>query len=330
MDISALDKALAILESRISGVERYVDSLEKWLWISSLAVIVGVALEVYFVIHEYKEDRETWLKGIVRPPDKPSTRVLCGEIASIVLVVLGIAGELGVGILSSNANANLRTLNNSRLDLVRQQAIEATTQAGDAKRSAKESARAASSAVSSARAAKQEAEGSMQLARGARQEADSFEKRIVSATDTATKAESNLVEAMERARRIEAQLEWRLLTTEQQEKLRAALLPLSGTALQILFTGADPEPGEYAAELANAIQLAGWKVTLGEILDATAPRGLWIRVRNVHSVPGAALQRAFIAAGVPVSAEVTVDIPPGVEFAIMVGLKPKPSRPASK
>jgi|ERR1035437_2752519 hypothetical protein len=143
MDISALDRSLAILESQISGVEQYVEGLEKWLWLSSLVVIIGVALEIYFVICQYKEDRQSWLRGIVRPPDRPSRWILAGEVASIILVVAGIGGELGIGILSSNANAKLRTLNNSRLDLVRQNASDAITQAGDAKTSAEGAATAA-------------------------------------------------------------------------------------------------------------------------------------------------------------------------------------------
>ena len=44
MDISALDKALSTLESQISGVEQSVDSLEKWLWLSSFAVVVVVCV----------------------------------------------------------------------------------------------------------------------------------------------------------------------------------------------------------------------------------------------------------------------------------------------
>src|ERR1019366_5802451 len=169
MNLSALDKTLATIESQISGIEQYVDSLEKWLWLSSLAVIIGVALEVYFVVNQYREEREAWGRGFVRPPDRPSPWLLAVEVASIILVVAGIVGELGIGILSSNSNAKLRTLNNSRLDLVRQQATDAVTQAGDAKQSATQARDAAASAVSSAASA--------------RKEADSFEKDIASSKE---------------------------------------------------------------------------------------------------------------------------------------------------
>jgi hypothetical protein len=133
MAASALDSALSILESDISGIERSVDGLETWLWISSIAVIVGVALEVYFVIHSYKEDLEAWSRGIIRPPDKPQLRILLFEIASIILVVLGITGELGVGVLTSNENARLRTKNTERVQLIRQKAGAAEIEAGRAR-----------------------------------------------------------------------------------------------------------------------------------------------------------------------------------------------------
>src|SRR5689334_17273711 len=39
----------------------------------SAAVLVGVTLEIYFIVHAYREDREAWSRGIIRPPDKPSS-----------------------------------------------------------------------------------------------------------------------------------------------------------------------------------------------------------------------------------------------------------------
>jgi hypothetical protein len=120
MDSSALDAALSNLEAQISSIEAAVDGLEKWLWIASVAVVVGVACELYFVIHEYQEDKADWAKGIIRAPDRPKRSILFAELASVLLVVLGVFGELGVGILSSNANSRLRSKNNERVSLVKQ------------------------------------------------------------------------------------------------------------------------------------------------------------------------------------------------------------------
>jgi hypothetical protein len=135
---SAFDKALSTLESEISVIERYVDGLEVWLWVSSIAVIIGVAFELYFVLREHREDMEAWSRGIVRPPDKPYLRILVAEIASVALVVFGVTGELAVGILSSNANAKLRGKNSERIQLVREKAGAAEIEAGKAKQTASE------------------------------------------------------------------------------------------------------------------------------------------------------------------------------------------------
>lgn len=46
MDSSALDIAISALEKEISGLELSIDGLEKWLWVSSAAVAVGVIFEI--------------------------------------------------------------------------------------------------------------------------------------------------------------------------------------------------------------------------------------------------------------------------------------------
>ena len=125
MDSSALDKALSILESDISRLEPYIDSLEKWLWISSVAVVVGVTAELYLIIRAYLEDRAAWIKGSIASPAKPRLWLLGIEVISVVLVVLGVAGELAVGVLSANANGRLRNKNDSRVQLIRQRAGDA-------------------------------------------------------------------------------------------------------------------------------------------------------------------------------------------------------------
>jgi len=71
MDASALDVAITALENEVSRLEVSIDGLEKWLWISSAAVVIGVTLELWFLIHEYREDRDTWLRGIIIPPSRP-------------------------------------------------------------------------------------------------------------------------------------------------------------------------------------------------------------------------------------------------------------------
>jgi len=53
MATSPLDIAISALEKEVSKLEVSIDGLEKWLWISSIAVAVGVALEIFFIVHEH-------------------------------------------------------------------------------------------------------------------------------------------------------------------------------------------------------------------------------------------------------------------------------------
>jgi hypothetical protein len=132
MAASALDIAISVLENEVSRLEVSIDGLEKYLWISSVAVAIGVALELYFLIHEYQSDRKGWLRGAISSPSKPSIRMLSFEVASVLLVVAGVVGELWVGVVSGNRNTELRSKNSRLVGLVREKAGNAETAAGDA------------------------------------------------------------------------------------------------------------------------------------------------------------------------------------------------------
>jgi hypothetical protein len=56
MAASILDIAISALEKEVSRLEVSIDGLEKYLWISSIAVAVGVLLEIFFLRREYHED----------------------------------------------------------------------------------------------------------------------------------------------------------------------------------------------------------------------------------------------------------------------------------
>src|ERR1700690_4114034 len=65
MDESALRIALASLEDCSS-------SLHWWLGFWTFLVVAGVALELVFVIWEYRDDLGDFKRGFVHPPHKPS------------------------------------------------------------------------------------------------------------------------------------------------------------------------------------------------------------------------------------------------------------------
>ena len=80
------ESALKIL---LDNLEMSRSSLHGWLHFWTFLVVVGVALEVVFVIWEYRELLHDFRRGIVHPPEKPS----------VLLLVLGLlgAGLVAVG-----------------------------------------------------------------------------------------------------------------------------------------------------------------------------------------------------------------------------------------
>ena len=95
--------------------------------------------------------------------------MLSVDVLSVVLVVAGVVGELLVGVVSYNKDGLLRSKNTERIELVRQQANEATLQAGNARDSAVQAQGAASIAGRASREAKQDArevKGGLQSAVG--------------------------------------------------------------------------------------------------------------------------------------------------------------------
>ena len=68
---------------------------------------VGVAIEIFVVLRDHKEEMEDW-HFCKLLPSKPSLGKLGLEIASVVLVVVGILGEFGVGLWISHINGQLR------------------------------------------------------------------------------------------------------------------------------------------------------------------------------------------------------------------------------
>jgi hypothetical protein len=135
---SALDNSISSLEKVISGLESSVDSLDFWLWASTAIVVIGVALELYFVINEYRSGRNAWLRASIRSPEKPNRWIFSFELLSIVLVVLGVAGELVVGIISADRNAELRNKNRLLVGFIDQKAADAQERANGLEQSNKE------------------------------------------------------------------------------------------------------------------------------------------------------------------------------------------------
>jgi hypothetical protein len=153
-DASALQSAISALERDIAALDKSSSWWEPWPFVFTFLVAVGVALEIVVVLRDRKEELEEWQICVLHP-ERPSSSKVWLEIASVVLVTVGILGELGVGIWISRINGQLRS-KNSELRSDSDQLLALTTQeAGNAEKSAEGAAIAAHKAGLSADAAQQ-------------------------------------------------------------------------------------------------------------------------------------------------------------------------------
>ena len=107
-DASSLQSAISALETDIAALERLSGYWELLLPLFTLLVAIGVAIEIVVIRRDHDEDLEEW-RVCKLIPDKPSSSKLRWELASVVLVTVGILGELGVGLWISHVNGQLRT-----------------------------------------------------------------------------------------------------------------------------------------------------------------------------------------------------------------------------
>ena len=71
-------------------------SLHWWLSFFTWLVVIGVVSETIFVILEYRNDKHDFLRGIIRPPDRPNRFKFVLEIVGVSLVAIGVGGELNL------------------------------------------------------------------------------------------------------------------------------------------------------------------------------------------------------------------------------------------
>jgi hypothetical protein len=153
-DVSALQSSISALERDISALEREIKSLEissvPWEYsvlLFTLLVFAGVVMELLVIRHDWRDEMEAWALAYfwaVRSPGKPSITKRRLEVTSVLLVGLGIAGELGIGIKITIINLDLRGKSaelRSKGDELRSKSDQllalVTQKAGDAKTSAK-------------------------------------------------------------------------------------------------------------------------------------------------------------------------------------------------
>ena len=66
-------------------------------------------MELWVIWRERCDEMEAWRRGIVRPPDRPSTNKFIVEIVSVLLITGGIVCELWAGVKITQINGSLRS-----------------------------------------------------------------------------------------------------------------------------------------------------------------------------------------------------------------------------
>jgi hypothetical protein len=122
MDASALAIALS---RRLAELERWSSVLDSWLNRWTTIVVLGVVLELAFVIWEYRTELHDFRRGTIRSPEKPRLLKYIIEFLGAGLVAAGVAGELVVHTRSGKIETEMR-------DVTRQQVSIANDRAGDA------------------------------------------------------------------------------------------------------------------------------------------------------------------------------------------------------
>jgi hypothetical protein len=127
MDASAFDSALNALDQSWSALD-----VELKVW--TAVIVLGVFIEIVPLIKEYREERREYdLILPPSPPKKPSKWKFFWEALGVVLVFIGVAGELSVHFRASNVETKLRSKSRELTSLAYNEAKASTVSAERAK-----------------------------------------------------------------------------------------------------------------------------------------------------------------------------------------------------
>jgi hypothetical protein len=250
---SALQSSISALERDIAALESQSSGLEPWLGRFTLLVAIGVALEIFVVIHDYRKEVTEWRVSELIP-ERPSLIKLGIEIASIILVIVGVMGEFGVGLKISAMNGQLRAKGAELRGKSDQLLALVTQEAGDAEASAEGAAEAARTSRLEADAATKLAGKAEGKAEKVGEKADEISARLDTASQQLAKIEQRV--------RVQGP-RWQWLEDNKSEFIES-LKPFAGSITTVKCGPiASPEQIRVEVDLSNFIgkEGAGWKTT---------------------------------------------------------------------
>ena len=96
------------LINKLKSLEASWASLDSWLKFWIFLVVVGVVVELVVVLIEYSRELHEFRRGVIRPPDKPSTWLLIFGLLGAGFVAIGVAGEFGIQIKAGKVETDMR------------------------------------------------------------------------------------------------------------------------------------------------------------------------------------------------------------------------------
>lgn len=244
------------LKQIIDSQEAILRSLHSRLDMFTGMVVIGVVLEVLFVVWEYREEMKDFRRGIIHTPEKPDKRLFILGLVGAGFVALGVAGELWVAVLADRAETKIRAANETRVALLLQEA-------GSAKKSADDSAAAATRAKLDSATAIANSSRASAIAAGARTEADKFEEKIVSA---------NLENE-----RIKKQLADRTISDAEFDIMRVGLKQFRGQKFFVFWYQLNPESTAIANRIFSVLTMSGWEYASQSGILAGGVTGMIVR-----------------------------------------------------
>ena len=251
--------ALVLLREDVisAALERRVDILEAWLTFWTSLVVLGLLYEYGYSLFGFNKSRA--FRWVVR----------LSHLGAI-LVTVGVAGELYVEVVASDAQWSLRTFSNDRV----------------------------SKAENTVATAQRDAETAKTTAKG-------FESQIAAANARAAEANLRTEEERHARVRLERSFAWRHVSRKQQDSIRRAVaaLHLSAESLSVSFTdAADPEAIQFAVELVAGLRLPNGP-SIGPFPRYWFPPrfGLWIDTFNPYDSLADSLRSILESNGIPVT-----------------------------
>jgi hypothetical protein len=261
-----------------ADLERLRDAYAVCIFWSTAAVVLGCALEVPEVLHEFWPSLfpATWsrtIKGV--------------SSAGLLFVVLGVAGELTFDHWRSGYEGLLQTFENVLVADAEQHTAEAQQRANDAAREAGELGVKVEKLPSFVAQKETELNGDIArfqtYANRIQQESTDTTNRLQIATVALDKASEDAKNAAARAEielaKIQAANAPRTLTGFQQTLIVSRLRPMGSQAVDIFLIGDAPEIANLTNLLAATMSLAGWKPKyVGKAISAPNIAGVFVGV----------------------------------------------------